>query len=692
MAITLSTPIAELSRVGKAAASRLRRLHIETVEDLLHHYPRRYEDYSETRQIADVKVGDEVTVRARVELIDSRRSPRKRMMVTEAMVKDASDSMRVVWFRQPYVAKQLKVGDIIYLSGKIKEDMVGLTMHNPTYEKEKEGKTTTHTARIVPIYPATFRLTQKQLRYLIRQSLPAISEIEEWIPEEIMKKHDLMPLAKAINVIHQPESNESVIAATRRLKFSELFLLQLRGEMIRRSLRQATAPTFHIEEEKLKAFTDALPFSLTTDQKKAAWNILQDMQEAAPMNRLLEGDVGSGKTVVAALVAHNVCIQGAQVVVMAPTEILANQHHTSLLQYLGKDHRVGLLTANNALLQGETLPGRSKKARREALVDAVKQGEVDIIIGTHALLTDDVSFQQLGLVIVDEQHRFGVEQRKTLRDRSGDPDTVPHFLSMTATPIPRSFALALYGDLDISIIKEMPAGRKVIKTRLVEPANRDKAYAFIDQHIEQGRQVFVICPLIDDQGDAEKKSVLAEYETLSSSIFKHRRVAMLHGKMKPKEKDAVMQAFAAGESDILVSTSVVEVGVNVPNATVMMIEGAERFGLAQLHQFRGRVGRSDHQSFCFLFTDSTSDAVTERLSFFEATSSGFDVAEFDLQHRGPGDVYGTTQSGMQQLRLATLQDHDLIRIAREEARALDFDAYPAVMEQVAMWEERVHLE
>ncbi len=394
-------------------------------------------------------------------------------------------------------------------------------------------------------------------------------------------------------------------------------------------------------------------------------------------------------------------LSGVQSAMMAPTEILAVQHFDSLQELL-PEAKIGLLTSSELRIVNYELGGKTKKDRRESFLRALQSGEMDVVVGTHALLVDDVQFNNLGLVIVDEQHRFGVGQRKTMREKSGNPDTQPHFLSMTATPIPRSFALTIYGDLDISIIKTMPAGRKPIKTRLVAPHNRQKAYQFIEGQVKKGRQVFVICPLIQESEDVvreakagtaeEKKSVMSEYKKLSEDIFPNLRVQFLHGKMNPKEKDRVMQSFAAGEFDILVSTSVVEVGVNIPNASVMMIEGAERFGLAQLHQFRGRVGRSDHQSYCFLFTASETDKSRTRLEYFEQTTDGFALAEFDLELRGPGDVYGTAQSGMMQFRLATMQDGELIKLARDIARGIDFTAYPQLKEQVNELEQRVHLE
>jgi ATP-dependent DNA helicase RecG len=695
----LHTKVTALNRVGKTLETRLKHLGIEVAEDLLWYFPFRYEDFSVIHNIAHLVDGMQVTVKGKIALIANRRSPRKKTMLTEAMLEDGTEQLRVIWFGQQFITKSLSVGDEVYLSGKVKSDMYGVQMVSPSYEKVSEDKETAHTARVVPQYPLTAGITQKQMRFLVSQIIDLGKNIPEWLGDDIRDKADIMPLAEAIAVIHFPETMEEMKHAERRLKFDELFLLQLRAEMLRQSIAISKASEIPFKEEQTKQFVANLPFELTKDQKVVSWEILQDLEKSTPMNRLLEGDVGSGKTVVAALVMHAVYLQNIQSVMMAPTEILARQHFASIKKLL-PDAKIGLLTGSEMQSSQFEITGSSKKKKRQAFVDAVAVGEFDILVGTHALLTDDVQFKHLGLVIIDEQHRFGVEQRKTIRKKSGNPDTVPHFLSMTATPIPRSFALTLYGDLDISIIKTMPEGRKPIKTRLVEPHNREKAYGFIKEQVQKGRQVFVICPLIEESEGpvseslrkaSEKKSVMSEYKKLSENIFPELRVAYLHGKM-PARKKEVMRAFAAGEFDILVSTSVVEVGVDIPNASVMMIEGADRFGLAQLHQFRGRVGRSSHQSYCFLFTDSTTQKSKERLAFFEKTTDGFALAEYDLDQRGPGDVYGTSQSGMMQFRLATMKDGELIKLARDIARGIDFDVCAGLRKKVQEWEERIHLE
>jgi len=727
--MTCTTPVSSLNTVGKALEKRLFRLGIETTKDLLLYFPFRYEDYSEILDIANLKEGMQTTIRGKVELIANKRSPRKRVNITEAVVADDTGRLRVVWFGQPFITKQLHSGDEVFLSGKVDADMFGATMKGPVFEKIRiihhepipnpplkgEGTIrTAHTARIVPIYPLTAGITQKQIRFLIEQCIDLANTLDDWVPDDIRDQADVMSLAEAVRAIHFPESQDELKHAERRLKFDELFLLQLRAEMMRQAVKREQAPTMTFYEKEIKAFVSSLSFVLTKDQKISAWEILKDMGKGEPMNRLLEGDVGSGKTVVGGLIALNAVLNGYQVAIMAPTEILAAQHFASLKKMLGSRVNVALYTRTKKVIGGDISELHSDEIRddnggKKVSQDIIThlntspvQGGIGIIVGTHALLSEDIIFNNLGLVIVDEQHRFGVEQRKTMK-RKITGEITPHFLSMTATPIPRSFALALYGDLDISVIKEMPTGRKAIKTRVVESKHRDKAYQFIREQVREGRQVFVICSLIVEKdekletrnlkfGNIERKSVLNEYEKLSKVVFPDLRVGYLHGKLKVQEKEETMKKFRLGEIDILVSTSVVEVGVDIPNASVMMIEGADRFGLAQLHQFRGRVGRADHQSYCFLFTDSYSDKVKERLTFFESHTSGFDVAEFDLKQRGPGEVYGTTQSGMMHLRLASLRDGDIIKTAREIARGLDFSQYPSLKEKVGEWEGMVHLE
>ena len=678
MSLKLETSITQVAGVGEILASKLKRLGIYTVRDLLYYFPFRYEDFSQVSLISDLQSNQLVTVAVQIEMIGAKRSLHRRLVLTEAVVTDGSDRLRVIWFNQPYIAKTLKVGDKIFLSGKVSTDRFGLSLLNPSYERMKAE--TVHTARLVPLYPLTEGITQKQLRFFINEIISLGGSVLEWIPKELLAKVKLNSISESLHGIHFPKDHEELAQSLQRLKFDELFVLQLRAEMLRQELARVNAPVIKFVIEPIKDFIKNLPFELTKDQRLAAWEIFQDLEKSEPMNRLLEGDVGSGKTAVAALALFLVAHRGFQGAIMAPTEILAIQHlETFQKMFAHTDIPIALVTHSKV----------AKKSERLKLYQAIETGEIKIVIGTHALLSEGVQFKNLGLVIVDEQHRFGVTQRKTMKEKSGLKNAEPHFLSMTATPIPRSLALTLYGDLALSQLREKPAGRLPIKTTVVMPHGREKIYEFIREQVKSGRQVFVICPTINAD---EKKSVTVEYENLAKKVFPDLRVGFLHGKMKAVDKDTVMQVFATGKIDILVSTSVIEVGVNIPNASVMMIEGAESFGLAQLHQFRGRVGRSIYQSFCFVFTDSNSTKTEERLTFFAGTNDGFNLAEFDLETRGPGEVYGQTQSGLMQLKLATLQDTILIKQARELAKGIDFKKNPSLAKAVADWEAETHRE
>jgi ATP-dependent DNA helicase RecG len=693
------TPVAQLSRVGKTAAKNLGKLGIYTARDLLYYFPFRYEDYRRVVPIAEVREGDMVTICGQVELVASKRSFKTKKIITEALVSDASGSMRIVWFNQPFIVKNISSGDVLYFSGKVKQDMLGPQMQAPLYEKQK--KDTTHTARLVPIYPLTHGITQKQIRSLVSQVIGLAEKMADWLPPQILEQEDLVPLGNALYGVHFPVDEKDLGASTNRLKFDELFIVQMQAELARAERSALQAPALIFQEAKIKAFVSSLPFALTHAQKIAAWEILQDVQKQTPMNRLLSGDVGSGKTVVAAIAAYSAFLNNRQAIIMAPTEILAQQHYQSLVRLLtGMGVSVGLLTANQHM-RSDIMENTTKKS----LSADIGSGSLHVVVGTHALLSDQVVFNSTGLVVVDEQHRFGVEQRKLIKDKTVNlaAHTSAHFLSMTATPIPRSLALVIYGDLDISVINEMPAGRKKIITKIVDAHNRNKAYQFIREQIAQGRQAFVICPLIASQDDPvfvlqaaadDKKTVMSEFEKLSKNIFPDLRVGYVHGKLKSAEKDAAMAKFKAGEIDILVSTSVVEVGVDIPNASVMVIEGAQQFGLAQLHQFRGRVGRSSHQSYCFLFSETQSADTKKRLEFFEKVHDGFTLAEKDLEMRGPGEVYGVEQSGEMQLRLAKITDIALVKKAQHAARliAQDLGKYPRVVARVRAWEQKTHLE
>ncbi|OGY41778.1 MAG: ATP-dependent DNA helicase RecG [Candidatus Buchananbacteria bacterium RBG_13_36_9] len=686
---TLETPIENLTRVGKATSGRLRRLGLNTVNDLLYYFPFRYEDYSQVVVIKDLLPSQTVTIKGKIVLIENRRSHRKRMTITEALIEDDTGSIKVVWFNQPFLIKYLKSGDEIFIAGTTEINNLSLQFTSPAYEKITGGDSL-NTAKIVPVYSLTSNLTQKQLRFLIKVALESVNMIKEWLPLEIIKKNNLANFNFALTQIHFPNDFKVLGQARLRLKFNELFLIALQNQFLRKFLMQNPAPAIKFQEEKIKEFVSTLPYLLTADQKKAAWQILLDLDKETPMNRLLEGDVGSGKTIVAALAILNVALNGYQAVLMAPTEILARQHYNSLLNFF-KDFKIKIAL----LTHSEKIVNHAENLSKKEVLEQIKNGEINLIIGTHALIQDEVEYKKLGLIIVDEQHRFGVEQRKKLKQKNKG-QKLPHFLSMTATPIPRSLALILYGDLDLSIIKEMPKGRKKIITKLIPENSRWQAYQFIREEIKKGRQVFVICPLIDPSDKLGVKSVTEEFKKLDKEVFPDLKIGLLHGKLKAKEKEVIMRDFKANKIKILVSTSVIEVGIDIPNATIMMIEGADRFGLAQLHQFRGRVGRGEHQSYCFLFTDNFNDKTQERLQALVNSSDGFALAEYDLKFRGPGEVYGTRQSGLPDLKIASLNDLELINLTKKEAQEFleknNLADFPLLQNKLEQAQINTHLE
>ena len=691
MTLTLHTPVTQLSTVGQTTGSRLKKLEIFTAEDLIFYFPFRYEDFSQIDSIESITPNSRVTIRGRIEQLKSRRGWKSKRAITEAIISDKTGSVKALWFNQPYLTKTLEVCTEVYLSGKVGIDKYDLQLVSPLYEKVKRAGDQLHTARLVPIYSTTERLTQKQLRWLIKLALNAASQVVDWLPEETIHRLALPRLADALVQIHFPDSKQQLDQAINRIKFDELFIFMLQSLMLRRELKSADAVAVEFHETKVKAFVDCLPFQLTSDQRRAAWEIIRDIAKPKPMNRLLEGDVGAGKTVVAAMVMLDVAMAGKQAVLMAPTEILAVQHFNTLVKLLANhDVTLGLLTQTNQMIGSDV-------ATKQKVVRVIAAGDIDIVVGTHALLQPEVTFSELVLAIVDEQHRFGVQQRKLLHEKSNHPSTVPHFLSMTATPIPRSLALTLYGDLDISLIREMPNNRRPVITDVVDPADRAQCYQFISEQVAEGRQVFVICPLIDPSDKLGVRSVTEEYEHLTTEVFSDISIGMLHGKLKPAEKQRVMNDFKSGTTSVLVATSVVEVGVDIPNATVMMIESAERFGLAQLHQFRGRVGRGQHQAFCFLLTEKNSQKTKARLEALVEAKDGFALAEKDLELRGPGEVFGSTQSGWPEFRLASLFDQQLVGLARQEAELiLDQDpelaAVPQLKNRLQEFRKQVHFE
>lgn len=664
--MNLNTSISEIAGIGPRYVQKLEYLNVHKVGDLLLYFPRKYEDLSTIRKIYEMSTVDTNTIQVKVNTITNKQT-RNRRKITLATVSDETGQVEVVWFNQPYIKDQLKPGKEVILSGKIKLQYGKVVMQSPMFEPVRKKQI--HTARIVPVYHETEGLTSKWLRHKIEQILPLAKQFVDFLPKHIREEEVLMPYAEAISELHFPRSMKTLEKAKERIGFNELFLFQLaslRRKMEWKSMH-GDSKLIPIDEKLIQTFVKSLPFTLTDSQRVCAYEILKDMSEPAPMLRLLEGDVGAGKTIVATIALLNTLKQGFQAVLMAPTEILAHQHYEKIAPTLTE---FGINT--------QYLVGSCTGKEKEHIKSGLATGTTDLVIGTHALIQEDVTFKNLGLAIIDEQHRFGVEQRATLKDHGQ-----PHILNMTATPIPRSLALTIYGDQDISIISELPPGRIPIITRVVQPKERKTAYYFIEDHIRKGRQVFVICPLIEESDVLGVRSATEEYEKLQQTVFKEFKVGLLHGRLKAKEKDAVMKKFSQNDIQILVSTSVVEVGIDIPNATIMMIEGADRFGLAQLHQFRGRVGRGTHQSYCLLFTDSHTPQVKERLHAMERYNNGFKLAEIDLQMRGPGEVFGTRQSGIPDLKMASLTDKAMVYRTRKWAEKIleetgDLDTYPDI--------------
>ena len=728
----LDTSIEKVNLINSFYKKKLKRLGIKTIRDFLFHFPYRYDDFSKITSISRLEPKDRYCVFGRIVRIENSKTWKKKMTITEALVEDSTGSIIAIWFNQPYLTKILNPGDTVFLAGKtaIRENtnsiFSNLYLSNPIYEKVKSAlkttgkpiKETIHTGRIVPVYPETEGLSSRWFRYILKILLSKFRDkIPEYLPEEIRQENKLLPIREAIQQIHFPDSLSIAQKAQQRFSFEELFLISLFVLREKTKLLKEKGIPIPLNLKIVKKFVSSLPFKLTNAQKKSAWVILNDLKLPHPMNRLLEGDVGSGKTVVAIMAALNVAKAGFQSAIMAPTEILAKQHFQEATRLLKKfEIKIGLLTGKEDKIisispyrERAGLKNEVIEISRRKLLEKLKKREVDILIGTHTLIQDKVIFGKLALAILDEQHRFGVEQRAklTAKNRRSKEKTIPHLLSMTATPIPRTLALTIYGDLDLSIINEMPKGRKKIITKIILPKEREKTYKFIEKEVKKGRQIFVICPRIEPSEENQEKprslnwtdvkAVKEEYEKLSKEIFPNLRVTMLHGKMSPKEKEEIMINFKNKRSDILVSTSVIEVGIDVPNASVIMIEGAERFGLAQLHQFRGRVGRGKHQSYCLLLTDSTSKRTNQRLKALINCEDGFTLAEKDLSIRGPGDFSGIRQWGIPDLAMSSLKNINMIEKTRVSARKiLDSDPglknYPQLKKRLKSFGEKIHLE
>jgi ATP-dependent DNA helicase RecG len=648
----LDRSVSELKGVGEAVASKFEVLGIKTVGDLIYTYPRRYEDYSQISDISQLKTGQSVTIKARIADIKGRYA-RRGLHVTEAVASDKTGSVRVVWFNQPYREKATKVGSEYFASGPFELSSNRLAIMNPSMELVSDFPLST--ARIVPVYRETKGLKSSAIRKVIAQAKPAIENLPETLPKSIIKRFGLVSSSEAVLNMHFPSSKKDLDEAKKRLGFEEVFSLTLASLLNKQQNQKDKSLKIDFDEKLARKFVAELPYKLTDAQRKVIWKIYQDMQKDIPANRLIEGDVGSGKTVVAAMAAIMVLYRKLQVALMAPTEILARQHAESMREMLdphGLSDQVVLLV------------GSMNATQKKNAYESIKSGKARMIIGTHALISDKLDMHKLGLVVIDEQHRFGVDQRKQLQKKAGH---MPHVLSMTATPIPRSLALTLYGELDVSVLDEMPPGRQPAVTEIVSPNSKKQLYNKIDKQLEDGRQMFVVCPLISESDKMNYLSAEEVYKELSGKVYKHRSVGLLHGKMKSDEKETVMRAFLDGKVDILVSTTVIEVGVHVPNATVMLIEGVERFGLAQIHQLRGRVGRGSHQGYCYLLM-SDSKAPGKRIRALEQTNNGFKLAELDLEIRGPGAIYGAAQHGQLDLKVANLTDIRLIASARNAAQ------------------------
>jgi ATP-dependent DNA helicase RecG len=647
--MNLLTSLEKVKGVGEKTAEQFAAAGLFTVGDLINFLPRKHEDYSGVVAIADIQPG-KTTIKAKCEKIATR-PVRRGLKVTTATLADNTGKLQAVWFNQPYRETQLKSGDEFFFSGEFEFNYNRYQLTNPSAEKTSEMPV--QADRLLPVYRAVKGLKSQLVRKILSELRPLMTMLPETLPPTIVKDEKLLSRSDAVLGMHFPKTREDIEKARERLAYEELFQLLLAAQLNKQANAKLEGWHIPFDQKVVGEFVKQLPFELTGAQRRAAWEIIQDFERKTPMNRLLQGDVGSGKTVVAGLAARQAAHAGFQSALMAPTEILAGQHAETLSRLLEPfGVSVGLLT------------GSVKGVARKTLYEQIANGGVDVVVGTHALIQDKVIFRRLGFVAIDEQHRFGVKQRQELLNKSAH---MPHLLAMTATPIPRSLALTVYGELDVSILNELPKGRKPIKTKIWSPISSKTLYEQADAEIAAGRQMYIICSLIDDNPDNDIKSVQAEYKKLKSTIFSHRRIGLLHGKMKSDEKDEVMAKFAGGELDILVSTTVVEVGVDVPNATVMIIENADRFGLSQLHQLRGRVGRSSHQSYCYLIMSDTSKP-TERLKEIEKSNDGFYLAEVDLKLRGPGEIYGRAQHGALNLQIATLADTKLIARAQHQAK------------------------
>jgi len=758
--LTSTTQLKNIPKITPKYLNLLEKLDLRTVQDILFYFPFRYDDFSKTVPVAQEYVGQTVTVSGVIKKTKLARIFRRRMTITEVIMQDENNTpLKAVWFNQPYLKDMLTEGTSVRFSGKLEFKGRTFSMVGPAWERA--GREETNTGILVPVYPETKGLTSKWLRWQLKMLLESITKghwvskgtpsvqniLDDPLPPDIRQRLNLYDIYTALQQIHFPDNSEKLLRAQKRFAFQEMFLVQLKTLQVKQDWEQNNSLAIKFDEKLIKGFVSKLPFKLTNAQRKASFEILKDLEKPKPMNRLLNGDVGSGKTIVAAIATLQALDAGLQVALMAPTEVLAKQHFESFCKLFSEyDFNVALLTGSYKIIhtKGSKSPIgllEPRPCNRQNLLQKIKSGEINLVIGTHAIIQKDVRFENLALIIIDEQHRFGVAQRALLQQEameiedpiksvadngaSGRTKTIPHLLTMTATPIPRTLAIALFGSLELSILDEMPKNRKPIITKIVSPTGRQEIYSFIANEIRNGRQVFVIFPLVEESqamtevypvksgspsgipkvGEAYStgqagaklfngvKAATTEHAALSE-IFPEFKIGLLHGRLKPKEKEAAMQEFKDKKTQILVSTSVVEVGIDIPNASVMIIEDAERFGLSQLHQFRGRVGRGAHQSYCFLFSNSTDNA---RLKALEATTDGFAIAEKDLSLRGPGQFFGTLQSGLPDIAMKNLTNINLIKHSRSEAQTLlkadpQLKKHPALQNALLKFSAKIHLE
>ena len=701
----LNSSIEKEFRLSPRQKTALGRLGLKTIKDLLFYFPSRYENFSERKNIVSLEEGDKTTVFGEVLEASLGKTWRKKMAVSEISLGDNTGIIKAVWFHQPYMAKMINIGDKVALTGKISRNKSGLFISNPDFEKISRYEALGAGSMLLPVYSETSGVTSRWLRFAVQKILNSLEEnIVDPIPEEILKKYHLPSLKSSLIFIHKPQKIKDAEAARKRLAFEEIFFIQLARLCQRKEREKHHSLKINFDQEELEKFLSSFPFKLTNAQKNAVSAVAEDMQKNSPMSRLLEGDVGSGKTAVAIAAAYLAISAGYQAAYMAPTEILAGQHFQSFIEYFSElrlTPKIGLITSSGCQkFPSKVNPSEATKISKAQLLKWVAGGEIPILIGTHSLIQDSVKFKNLALVIIDEQHRFGTKQRASLAINKSE--NAPHLLSMTATPIPRTLALTIYGDLDLSLLDELPAGRKPPVTKIINPEERETAYSMIREEIKKGRQAYIICPRID-LPDPEKemailaKSVKEEAKRLKKEIFPEWEIGILHGKMTPPEKEKVLSDFKDNKIQILVATSVVEVGINIPNATVIIIEGAERFGLAQLHQLRGRVIRSSYQPYCFIFAESKSQKTTERLKALTTAKNGFELAEYDLKIRGAGELGGGKQWGISDIGMEALRNIKMVEAARTESQKIiaespGLEKYPPLAQALKNRVKQIHFE